>query len=587
MQMVQMLLTFTRALREGDWYLYLHAFQYMLPYFMRYDHYNYVQWGNIYLAEMQQLPPAILTEFEQGNFVVKRSNLKFNQVDPDQSQEWLNAVGKKGGGIIGITRTPSALARWALSYNLRSQIASDTRAMYKMCLDDKLVHNEITKSRQMHDNEVEDALVSVLQRFGVFAPVESTALQNIATKDLATDSIQDALLNAQQLGQQQLETFVEERLLTQDRKAKSLHDPIRRNNAATFATLYEVKFLTKEKEKEVILKADRSVLQRLITAYEAGRPVDLPKVLQHELMPVPVSLAETNRHLRTGNKAVLAGALLEGINCPASIKFEGTSRLLIDAQAQVKKIGKPAEAKTFGDLGSIFLTSVMNLGSSYDGIHLVFDRYREVSVKEATRAKRGRGIHAVRRVIEDPNVPLPTNWSNFMALASNKADLARFLSEMVIEKAPGHKVFVVAGGFAEEKEVQCSDPIADTTPLEALHEEADTRLILSAINTNAENITVAARDTDVLLLLVAHLHRMSYQNLWMMKGTSFKRKYIPVKEVCEKLPADSIEALLPFHAMTGCDTTSYISGHGKKSALKVLLKEPKITQRARYWGANC
>ena len=100
--------------------------------------------------------------------------------------------------------------------------------------------------------------------------------------------------------------------------------PIRRNNAGTFATLYEVKYLTKEKEKEVILKADRSVLQRLITAYEAGRPVDLPKVLQHELMPVPVSLAETNRHLRTGNKAVLAEALLEGINCPASIKFEGT-----------------------------------------------------------------------------------------------------------------------------------------------------------------------------------------------------------------------------------------------------------------------
>ena len=105
----------------------------------------------------------------------------------------------------------------------------------------------------------------------------------------------------------------------------------------------------------------------------------------------------------------MAEALLEGINCPASIKSEGNSCLLIDAQAQVKKIGKPAEDKTFGDLGTILLTSVINLGSSYDEIHLVFDRYREVSIKEGTRAKRGRGIHPVRRVIEDPNVPLPTD----------------------------------------------------------------------------------------------------------------------------------------------------------------------------------
>ncbi len=45
----------------------------------------------------------------KGNFVVKRSARKFNQVDPDQAQEWLNGVGKKGGGIVGITKTTSAL----------------------------------------------------------------------------------------------------------------------------------------------------------------------------------------------------------------------------------------------------------------------------------------------------------------------------------------------------------------------------------------------------------------------------------------------------------------------------------------------
>ncbi|KAK3893243.1 hypothetical protein Pcinc_002929 [Petrolisthes cinctipes] len=36
----------------------------------------------------------------------------------DQSQEWLGYIGKKGGGNIGITKTTSALSRWALSFNL-------------------------------------------------------------------------------------------------------------------------------------------------------------------------------------------------------------------------------------------------------------------------------------------------------------------------------------------------------------------------------------------------------------------------------------------------------------------------------------
>ena len=67
----------------------------MLPFFQRYDHTNYARWGAVYIAEMNQLPQEVQTEFEQGNFVVKRSNQKFNQVDPDHSQEWLNGIGEK------------------------------------------------------------------------------------------------------------------------------------------------------------------------------------------------------------------------------------------------------------------------------------------------------------------------------------------------------------------------------------------------------------------------------------------------------------------------------------------------------------
>jgi hypothetical protein len=111
LDMVSTLLMFTRAERDGIWDLYLYAFRFMLPWFFIYDHTNYARWGAVYLADATQLPAEILQECRAGNFVVKQFNARYNQVDPDQSREWLNATGKKGGGIVGITRTPTALSR--------------------------------------------------------------------------------------------------------------------------------------------------------------------------------------------------------------------------------------------------------------------------------------------------------------------------------------------------------------------------------------------------------------------------------------------------------------------------------------------
>lgn len=50
----------------------------------------------------------------------------------------------------------SALSRWALSYNARSEIiAIETREIYNMALNDSPVHNETNKSLQMQNNKDE------------------------------------------------------------------------------------------------------------------------------------------------------------------------------------------------------------------------------------------------------------------------------------------------------------------------------------------------------------------------------------------------------------------------------------------------
>ena len=74
----------------------------------------------------------------------------------------------------------------------------------------------------------------------------------------------------------------------------------------------------------------------------------------------------------------------------------------------------------------------------------------------------------------------------------------------------------------------------------------------------------------VLILLVSHFQRMQCQHLWMKSGTSKKRRYIPIDAVLNKLPNGSASSLLAFHALTGCDTTSYIANRTKRSSWKIF-----------------
>ena len=132
------------------------------------------------------------------------------------------------------------------------------------------------------------------------------------------------------------------------------------------------------------------------------------------------------------------------------------------------------------------------------------------------------------------------------------------------------KEIVVAGGFRDELEVKSLTGATDLGPLKSTHEEADTRLVLHAVHSQFNTVVVSSRDTVVLLLLVSHFQRMQCQHRWMKSGTSKKRRYIPIDAIFNKLPSGSASSLLAFHALTGCNTTSYIANHTKRSSWKIF-----------------
>ena len=237
-----------------------------------------------------------------------------------------------------------------------------------------------------------------------------------------------------------------------------------------------------------------------------GRPV-----LKHKLLPVPISLAEINGTLCTGNKSVLVNKLTQDIVCPEATDM--SSCLIIDGQALVVAVGKPDKAVTFGDLAYTLVRAVLKAGCSYERIDVVFGRYREETIKGDTRTRHTKAAQPIRRLVQGHDAPLPKN-----SLPDNKADLANLLSEELCAQAPDDKEIVVAGGFRDkETEVRSSKATTNRTHMRATHEEADTRLVLYAVHCQSDTVVVSSIDTDVLVIHVSHFPHVACKKLWYHK----------------------------------------------------------------------
>ena len=138
---------------------------------------------------------------------------------------------------------------------------------------------------------------------------------------------------------------------------------------------------------------------------------------------------------------------------------------------------------------------------------------------------------------------------------------------------------MINGGFKDTLKVWSSDTSRqDIRELASDHEEADTRIVLHARDAAArgyKQVNILCRDTDVLVLLLAHREQLC-QEIWMFAGTSRQRRYIPVHRI--PLSEEKRKSPLAFHAITGCDTTSQFYGVGKASAWKVFEDAPDLLE---------
>ena len=124
-----------------------------------------------------------------------------------------------------------------------------------------------------------------------------------------------------------------------------------------------------------------------------------------------------------------------------------------------------------------------------------------------------------------------------------------------------------------ETEVGSQIQVDEPSHLQAQHEEADTLIAFHVRRIHSVTIMVRSTDTDVLVILIGLIGRSDYMSLIMDYGSGNHRRYINVSLIAARLEEKHpglTEALIGFHALTGCDFTSSFNRLGKLNPFQRL-----------------
>ena len=318
----------------------------------------------------------------------------------------------------------------------------------------------------------------------------------LSTGKVAPPNIQQDLLAAKAVGEKAYEIFRVERLESQPAKTK-FHDTIPKAKLQTSTDLNKRVQVKSKTSKEIILKADRNRFAQMILIAE-NRKLQMREVLSHPLGPLPWALPTADGSLRKTNKVALAKELQKSI--PFADVILQPSACMIDAMALVQRL--KGDNKTFAEVAESLLCLVLHEGSNSQTIDVIFDVYKENSIKNAEREKRGAEFgNELRNIQSEHKVQ---QWRNFLLNPKNKKAFTEFVvkewkQDKYRTKLTGKVLFVTC-----ESDCEITSQAANIVDeLNSTQEEADTRLILHAAHaarSGYKAVVVASEDTDIFLL---------------------------------------------------------------------------------------
>ena len=225
-------------------------------------------------------------------------------------------------------------------------------------------------------------------------------------------------------------------------------------------------------------------------------------------------LVDKDGYLRKSVKSQLGIKLLK--LCPQIDKKgpETTPKahaIIIDFMAFVRKI--PIKKlhppiKTFHDFAIALTSMVTKAGHNCDEIHIVFDSYREDSIKNGKRERRGKSKDRVVLDVVSPNQHLPVVIENFWSSPISKTAFQAFYVDWLKTNYHGSKTLYL--GISPHAWIVSAGRALLFPRLNCTHEETDDRMMfhvqdILSHRTGPTSLTLLSGDTDVFVCLLYHI----------------------------------------------------------------------------------
>ena len=154
---------------------------------------------------------------------------------------------------------------------------------------------------------------------------------------------------------------------------------------------------------------------------------------------------------------------------------------------------------------------------------------------------------------------------NLLKNSENKNQLNEYLAKKLLEMHQGDQLLVASyRTTALSSNAFCAELDENVPVRPCASEEADQRLVrhtLNMIQSGYKNVLVRTIDTDVLVLLLAHIPQVEDVNINAYLINS--EKYHDIQKIIRTLGPTTCKALPFFYAFSGCDIVSSFYGKGK------------------------
>lgn len=593
---VWLLLSLMQAVKTNDFDVYIECISQMPDLFFSFGGQNYARYLTyfaMFMINVEVSHPGASELLRRGAISVARSFVPGSRCAVDKTIEETvmkhsksrGGSGASGAGLSGIQNNYEAYQRWTKTTKERAKFLQATYNLAGM-VDETHTGQRHRETHVVDINRSERQVLRTVAAIKCFNDPFNIADKNtlycISSGAPASADVEIDVLQAESAGHQAKDEFIKERLTVKEK----FFDPIKRLNLKTLASMGISVKLTTSAKKTVEYKQQGNVaFQLLAKSQNHIEKLDLRKLLQYSLTPVPYSIGLADGSLAKTDKSKALHYLTKDAN-DSDLSVDPINCMIIeDGNALFHSLKEIPS--TFGGIALKILSNVVVHSSP---VIFSTDMYSQYSIKSGERLKRGCGD---KLIVSGESTKRPKNWKTFLYNDDNKTQLVNVLlkswrSDSSAGLLDGHKVTLICEGEGYDL---TSDGVKtycmEVPSLKSTQEETDSRVVLYCLHARDNGfkfVKVRSPDTDIFFILLHHARILQGITVLFQTGKGTKRKCIDISTMAESLTPVVCSALLGLHAFSGCDSTSAFRGKGKVKAIKILFESEKYVKAFSLLG---